>query len=377
MIFRILLPALAFVLIAPHVLTVVAENGVQGLRIRSMHVLVDPGGRVDWSHRRNTIAYDAPNTDGFYDIYTMKPKGAAGQKCLTCDKPRISQFHNGNPAWHPSGKYLAFQAVDPNLYRRLPHAEETKRNLTEPGVGIANNIWVYDLVADEVFKLTDVSQRARLRGGVLHPHFSPDGTLLIWSERIGGHRTDSGGEWEIRLAEFTTTSGKPRLQNIRNFQPGSDVSKRLYETHGFSPDGSALLYTANADGQTKYGFDIYLYGWRNDQLKRLTSSEKIWDEHAHFTPDGKNIVWMSSKGFPAGTGKLKTELWFMNPDGSNQQRLTSLNIPGSSHYQPDPHGVVAADFAWGVGGKQMALYLIPNGGRSSLGMPGRILLLEF
>ena len=47
--------------------------------------------------------------DGYFDIWTMRPD-AAGQRCLTCQAGPLPQRHIGNPAWHPSGAFIVFQA---------------------------------------------------------------------------------------------------------------------------------------------------------------------------------------------------------------------------------------------------------------------------
>jgi len=74
----------------------------------------------------------------------------------------------------------------------------------------------------------------------------------------------------------------------------------------------------------------------------LTYSDKDWDEHAHYSPDGKQIAWMSSRGFTIDYGtkgderlawnvdmsdaeaRLKTELWVINTDGSNPKAIKAF-----------------------------------------------------
>ena len=52
----------------------------------------------------NLILSAKSGGDRYFNIFVMNADGS-GEKCLTCDKlPK----HNGNPAWHPSGKYIVF-----------------------------------------------------------------------------------------------------------------------------------------------------------------------------------------------------------------------------------------------------------------------------
>jgi Tol biopolymer transport system component len=91
-----------------------------------------------------------------------------------------------------------------------------------------------------------------------------------------------------------------------------------------------------------------------------------WDEHAHFSPDGRTIIWMTSKAQPhkLRADDLKTDYWLMNADGSNKRRLTYFNEPGHPHFMKE--GVAAADGAWSPDGSRFLGYLIVDvrrGGR--------------
>src|SRR5688500_7646941 len=83
--------------------------------------LKESGGRVDWSWTSNLIAFDRLGDDGYYGVYTMKPDGS-NETCLTCEKAGIIPGkHKGNPAWHPSGDYLVFQA-EKDVHRGISFA---------------------------------------------------------------------------------------------------------------------------------------------------------------------------------------------------------------------------------------------------------------
>lgn len=162
------------------------------------------------------------------------------------------------------------------------------------------------------------------------------------------------GTWSLRLADFVR-GDVVRIDNEQSFQPGPE--HRLYESHGFSPDDRELLFSGNPEP----GFvDICLFNPRTGALKNLTQSPDEWDEHAHFSPDGRTIVWMSSKAIPGKVRaeRLRTDYWMMDADGSNKRRLTYFNAPG--HPESDKSGLTAADFAWSPDGSRLAAYLITD-----------------
>src|ERR1700749_4430651 len=84
--------------------------GQESRRYAAPHarLLTSDGGRVDWS-KQNQIAFDRKGQGGFYQIWAVNPEGT-GERCLTCGQPGAPQKHKGNPAWHPSGRYVVFEA---------------------------------------------------------------------------------------------------------------------------------------------------------------------------------------------------------------------------------------------------------------------------
>ena len=318
------------------------------------------GGRLDWSARRNLIAFDRLGRDDFFDIYTMTPEGR-DETCLTCDKPQLPNRMIGNPTWHPSGNYIVFQAQ--NTYRGFGRITDYFAN---PGAGINNDIGVMDAAGRQFWQLTRVEPRI---GGVLHPHFSHDGTRLLWAQRVAT-RGLSVGVWSLRVADFVVADGVPAIRNERMLQPGRQ--KLFYETHGFSPDGRWIIFSGNLEPQqSETHGDIYTFNLASGELKNLTSSMEEWDEHAHFSPDGRTIIWMTSKAQPytLRADDLKTDYWLMNADGSNKRRLTYFNQPGHPHFMKD--GVAAADGAWSPDGSRFLAYLIVDVRRG-----GRIVMID-
>ncbi len=311
--------------------------------------LTENGGHLAWNKKNNLIAFDRLGSDGYFDLWIMDAQGK-NQVCLTCNQPQLPNRHTGQPDWHPSGKLLIIQAQK-NLGTRKYDSK------CVPGAGLLNDLWVITADGKKAWKLHSVrSDLSKDSAGVLHPHFSHDGLKLLWSERLRGNGRPFG-EWILRIADFTFDERQgPSLGKIRDYNPGGRSS--FFESHGFSPDDKYILFTGNQDGP----LEIYEMELETGAVKRLTNNSKgIWDEHAHYSPDGTKIVWMSSRGLRCEVKPfyLQTEFWIMDRDGSNKQRLTYFHNSGHPHYL-GRKWAVAADFDWNKDGSQIVGLVITN-----------------
>ena len=309
--------------------------------------LVPDGARVDWSARRDRIAYDRPGADGYYDVWVMDPDGLHRER-MTGPYTGVPQRHNGCPTWHPSGRYLAFVA------EKADHPGPSTHYNT-PGFGLQCDLWVMTQSGTRAWLLYETPTGLPAHS-VLHPHFSPDGDKLMWAERVGP------GEWGkhvIRVAEFVTRGPRPALGEIRTYTPGERDC--WYETHCFTPDSKKIIFSGNLEqGLHAHHCDIYIMDLETGEWENLTNSPNDWDEHAQLAPDGETIVWMSSS--PNGMTEagewvwtLRTDYWLMDIDGSDKRRLTFFNEPGAHEYTG--WRVICADSAWSADGRRLAITL--------------------
>jgi Tol biopolymer transport system component len=306
------------------------------------------GGRVDWG-QNNLIAFDRQGADGWFDVWTMKPDGSA-QCCVTCGA-NFPKYHNGNPAWHPSGKFIVFQALDDTL--KLPWLwGKLYRVYTGPGAGVNNNIWIASADGKHAWQMTDLGKGK----GVLHPHFSHDGKTLVWAE-MTNTKPAPFGAWVIRKAAFAEKNGAPVLSHIETLTPGK---LQFYETHSFTPDDGALVFTGRAANAEGNGLDIYKYDFATQALTPLTDGKLgAWDEHAQVSPDGAKILWMSGMDIQQNKGPFdRTDYWLMNIDGTDKHRVTRFNDKNAAEY--NPHHIVCADASWSPDGKRFAAYIENN-----------------
>ncbi|PIR43525.1 hypothetical protein COV24_02330 [candidate division WWE3 bacterium CG10_big_fil_rev_8_21_14_0_10_32_10] len=302
----------------------------------SLQLLSNEGGRVDWSHSNNLIAFDKKGSNGFYSVYTINSNGS-NETCISCS---ISDFkyNVGNPAWHPNGKYLIIQV-------------QTKKsnifsNLSNPGKGVSNDLFLIDSTGTHFWQLTNLS-KSRYFYGVLHPHFSHDGNKIVWSE------LQSLNTWALKVADLYFDNGTPKLQNIKTYQPGDTA--RFYESHGFTLNDSAIIFSGTPyKSQSTWGNDIFTLNLSNGTVVNLTNTPKKWEEHANLSPDGKTIIYMSSDN----PGYFKYDLWSMNINGTNKTKLTHFHDSNSKYFFSKVSG--PADSSWNKEGTKIVFYMISD-----------------
>jgi hypothetical protein len=230
-----------------------------------------------------------------------------------------------------------------------------------PGRGANCNLWLARADGSGFYQLTHHETAVMDARGTLHPQFSPDGSELMWADRAGEAEGSFWGHWVVKVADFVDDGiDDPHLENIRTFDPAAQHG--FYETHAFSHDGQRVLFTGNLEeGQHETGMDLYEMDVASGERRQLTTTFDDWDEHAHWAPTHDHVVWMSSTdldvSYPDDMGPLDwrhylaTEMWIMDPDGSNRQRLTFFNDPEHEHHIAAR--TVVSDSTWAPDGMSL------------------------
>lgn len=293
--------------------------------------------------------------------------GMIGATCLTCDTNLLPAAirhdkHKGNAEYYPNGNYLLFTAENEN-------GAHQAWNL--PGAGVDNDIFIMNASGSQFWRLTNIPAGH----GILHPTFSADGTKLFWAEMYYSTLFPPQGQeyglWEMKIADFAFVSGNPQISNIVTFTPRDSV---WYEPHSFSPDGQLIAFTSHQEDSSAYYGDITIMNVADigtSNFINLTNTPYIHDEHAHFSPDGNKISWMSG----VYTGEIEsynTELYLMDANGANQMQLTHFTNSTYPEYIQDT--VVVADQYWSPDGKRIFgfVHFIDN-----TGWPSELYQIEF
>jgi TolB protein len=134
--------------------------------------------------------------------------------------------------------------------------------------------------------------------------FSPDGSRVAFN--VGGY-----------IVEVPATGGESKVL-LRDQFWNADPE--------YSPDGSGLVFSSNRGGHN--GSEIYSMPVGGGEITPLTDTYAV---DPQFTPDGTRILYTratTSSGEPVtdASASSRPELASMNPDGSDQKRLTPRSI---------------------------------------------------
>ena len=307
------------------------------------------GSADAWSQANGLILSAQLDSSGVYQLHTLQSDGSQ-DTCLTCsvgpDGPSTNR-HKIDANWQPAGNYFVTQAEMGSHPLTLLHTQGLISEL------IANGLWsnLYAATADgqRWFRLTDYDSVKT--DGAMAPFFSPDGSQLVWS-RMVEPASDAApfARYRLLLADFVIDdSGTPSLQNTRDITPDG---ARFIEPHGFSPDGSKVLFATDLGLASVWSMDIWTLDLQTGELTNLTQSP-TYEEHATYTRSGGSIVYMSSEPYP-GTF-LKADLMWMNADGSGKRQFTFFNVPGHPEFANAQ--VMPVWMSWNDDGSALAVTL--------------------
>jgi hypothetical protein len=238
-------------------------------------------------------------------VYIQRFDGQGPITCLTCSGPGSSVDNvNGVPAVSPDGHWIIFHSWRGHYL-----------TIGSPGYGgMGSTLWAMHVDGSGQTQLTDVqpSTAGPFNGEGIddyHAYWSPDGTHieyahLNWNFVTGAGEARGEGKWDVRVAEFHVgAAGTPYLSNTHVVRPDNG---HWYETQWWNPNPKrpGFLYTETYPAESGGGSStvpqlfycqlVNHYSACKNGGTRLTNSPS-WDEQAIFTPDGRDVIFMSSR----------------------------------------------------------------------------------
>ena len=160
------------------------------------------------------------------------------------------------------------------------------------------------------------------------PSWSPDGKRIVFTSKRDGHVDARHGFATNEIYVMDADGGNQ--QNLTN-HPEED----WYPS--WSPDGKHIAFSSDRDGN----FDIYVMAADGGNPQNLTNNP-LNDRDPSWSPDGKRIVFSARRdGHFENEVALTYEIYVMEADGRNQQRLTENR---KNDWQP----------SWSPAGKRIA-----------------------
>jgi eukaryotic-like serine/threonine-protein kinase len=226
-------------------------------------------------------------------------------------------------AWSPRGDQVWFTASDSGISRALFAATTSGRVRTV--LRVPGSLTVHDFARDGRILMNSDTYR---RGTVAHREGEKtdrDLTWFDWTRTVGLSRD---GEW-VLFDEEGEGGGHDYTVYIRKTDSSPAIRLGPGRAIALSPDGKWALA---ADVKTA---QYLLYPTGAGEQRQLTH-DNIVHNTAHWTPDGKSIVFA---GFEPGK---KVRTWIMTAEGSRAQPLTPEGIVGTQ-VTPDGERLLARD----------------------------------
>lgn len=210
------------------------------------------------------------------DIFSSKDNGT--------DTKQLTKAlgYDAEGSYSADGKYIAF-ASNRHIYAKKNLTDAEKKQLElDPSFFI--EIYIMNADCSNVKRLTN---HDGYDGG---PFFSPDGKKIIWRRfTADGHKADI----------FTMNIDGSDVKQMTDFNA---MSWAPY----YHPSGEYIVFASNKLGYSN--FEVYMIDKNGEKEPlRVTYTDKF-DGLPVFSPDGKKLVWTSSRT-PKGDAQLFTGEW--------------------------------------------------------------------
>ncbi|MEM7345463.1 MAG: hypothetical protein AAF485_14575 [Chloroflexota bacterium] len=264
--------------------------------------------------------------------------------------------------------YTKWDGIYHNLYIANTDGDDERLLLTRA----AGPAWSTD--GNFIFFYGEPGVEDQIRDGVTHRIDVGNGIIRLTADplptNIDQVRVFQGGNWNAGSArsasippnrEVVAYEDKPGGGDFRIFFiNGQDNQLYPYQLQGeqveWSPDGEHIVYRSGRDGKS----GIWVSHWTDTGHRNVTNNGS--DSFPTWSPDGNKIAFSRNEG-----GNI--DIYTVNADGTNLQRLTSASGPDTLPvYTPNGDLVFrsARSGSWGIwimrGNGQEQIQIIPDAG---------------
>jgi dipeptidyl aminopeptidase/acylaminoacyl peptidase len=228
---------------------------------------------------------------------------------------------SGNPRWSPDSAWLAFTSnrlEDKNQIFVISPAGGEAMQLTRSETPIANFAWSED-GKSIAYTATEPA-----------PPVSKDRKEYLGDYEVVRKEYNFTHLWTLNVAEarMAPVVGRQRTKN-RDFS---------VDAFSWSPDGSTIAFNATVNPDLIQGVtaDVYLLNLSDNSVKKLVSQPGP-DRDPHWSPDGKQIVFVSSMGNNTTYFVSNPHLAIVPAEGGTPRSITNSfdEIPGLVEWKTD------------------------------------------
>jgi dipeptidyl aminopeptidase/acylaminoacyl peptidase len=250
-------------------------------------------GGSAWSPDASQVAFIS-NISGRNNVWTVSAAGGWPTQLTIGDQRQAS------PAWSPDGKWIAYIS-DKNgnelwdIFLVSPRSGEVTNLTASPDSADEAPAWSpdsrmvaymtkaktspsfeIDIIDITSRRTTHVTRNSPPQLGNMSSLWSPDGKSIAYTQENA-----SGKDSNIFVYDVATKAAT-------NLTP--HTGDQMYSAAAYSPDGKTLLITSNAAN----GYDnVALLDIPTKKLTWITADK--WEMHAHsFSPDGLAVVWSAN-----------------------------------------------------------------------------------
>ena len=320
-----------------------------------------------WSPTGDQIVYISDHGSGT-NIYWIPKSGGAEHFVAETRIPFLQRMGAwsgtlGSNPWNPDGTKLVFSRLEPSggvalWIRVLGTGVETRLSSPPPGSEDGDAAWspdgkqiAFDRVTKGITSMWLIPANGGKESQLLEDAFMPawqyDSRRLVFSSARNG----PVNLWEVNLAttklrqltigagtDWTPAVNRDGSIAYSQFRHDVDVYWGAIDDHSdqhdkivsstgenfgprVSPDGKQVLYSSNRTGD----YEVWIYDKRTGKHRNLTNQPSS-DRLADWSPTGKEIVFLSDRG-----GAVR--LWIVNTESGiwQPQPLIDQELPWASH----------------------------------------------
>jgi serine/threonine protein kinase len=290
--------------------------------------LVDNATAADWSPDGSRIVFVRNRADSVESSQLGILEVATGRETVVAELRHQLLL---SPRWSPDGNTIAvasgrWAAEDWTIQTvELATGQIAPVPPGAPGVAVGGLAW--SGVGKTLFYVQSTAMMGDLSGGgnrvIRCDVASGERRSVFWADGLSSMNSSAGtiSQTDVLAPGRLVFGQRLRRQNLREVElaaPGRNpVSRLLAEGSSidrqptYSPDGKQILFSSSRGGN----LDLWTIDLASGALRQVTDdAAQDWDPA--YMPNGRQILWSSNRG------GVPYEVWLANADGSDARQVT-------------------------------------------------------